>query len=251
MSTEEGLASWIDLEGCYNFRDLGGYETREGRRFRTGQVFRSDGLQHLTPRDLERLSGEFGLETVIDLRSQQEVAEVGRGGIEERATIRHIPLFPESASRGEGLGFSFDAIEDMGELYFLMLGFAREPIAQVVRVIADTDAPAVFHCAAGKDRTGVISALLLSLLGVPRETIVIDYAFSRRNLELINTRLDQAGSYQEIMEDLPKGAYDADPACMESFLRRVDAAHGSMQNWAESAGLDGELQERLRERLLD
>ena len=132
-----------------------------------------------------------------------------------------------------------------------MLGFAREPIAQVVRVIADTDAPAVFHCAAGKDRTGVISALLLSLLGVPRETIVIDYAFSRRNLELINTRLDHAGSYQEIMEDLPKGAYDADPACMESFLRRVDAAHGSMQNWAESAGLDGELQARLRERLLD
>ena len=251
MSADDPLASWIDLEGCYNFRDLGGYKTREGRRFRTGQVFRSDGLQHLTPRDLERLTSEVGLETVIDLRSHQEVAEVGRGDIQEQTTIHHIPLFPESASRGAGQGFSFDAIADMGELYFMMLGFARDPIADVVRVLADTDAPAVFHCAAGKDRTGVISAVLLSLLGVPPQTIVADYAFSRRNIDLINARLNQADSYQKIMDDLPEGAHDADPACMETFLRRVDDAHGSMQGWAEGAGLGEELRSRLRERLLD
>ncbi len=85
MSQDEGLASWVELEGCYNFRDLGGYRTGDGRRFRTGRVFRSDGLQHLTERDLEQLTGEIGLGTVIDLRSDQEVEDVGRGAIAERA----------------------------------------------------------------------------------------------------------------------------------------------------------------------
>lgn len=250
MSGDDHLASWVNLEGCYNFRDLGGYQTCDGRRIRTGQVFRSDGLQHLTDRDLEHLSGAIGLGTVIDLRSQQEVEEIGRGGIEAHATIHHIPLFPRPSAGGSEKRVSLEGMVDMGELYFLMLGFAREPIARVVGVLADAEAPAVFHCAAGKDRTGVISAVLLSLVGVPRETIVADYAFSRRNIDLINARLDQADSYQGIMDDLPSGAYDADPACMESFLRRVDEAHGSVEGWAQQAGLGGEVQARLMARLL-
>ena len=250
MSGDDELAGWIDLEGCYNFRDLGGYRTRDGRRFRTGRVFRSDGLQHLTARDLKRLAGEIGLGTVIDLRSDAEVEDTGRGPIVKQTTLHHIPLFTGSFSGGDTSRRAFDRVANMGELYFLMLGFAREPIAQVVRVLADSEAPAVFHCAAGKDRTGVISAVLLSLLGVPPQTIVADYAFSRRNIDLINARLDQADSYQGIMDDLPSGAYDADPACMESFLRRVDEAHGSVEGWAQQAGLGGEVQARLVARLL-
>ena len=251
MSADDALASWVDLEGCYNFRDLGGYQTGDGRRFRTGRVFRSDGLQHLTEGDLERLTGEIGLATVIDLRSDQEVEDVGRGAIAERATILHIPLFPGAASGGAGNREALEGIGDMGDLYFMMLGFAQEPIARVVRVLADSEAPAVFHCAAGKDRTGVISAVLLSLVGVPRETIIADYALSRRNIDLINARLNSADSYQRIMDDLPEGAYDADPSCMENFLRRVDETHGSIEGWAEGAGLGGEVRERLQERLLD
>ena len=250
MTDSTLLATWVNLEGCFNFRDLGGYKTSDGRRFRTGLVFRSDGLQMLTPSDLGKLDEEIGLGHVIDLRSHAEVEEVGRGPITEQTTVHHIPLFPETSDSAKArAGFAMPS--DMGELYFLMLNFAQAPIADVVRFLADSEEPAVFHCAAGKDRTGVISAVLLSLLGVPEETIVADYAFSRKNIDLINQRLNQAGTYQNFMADLPDGAYDADPACMESFLSRVNQEHGSMAGWAEKAGLDGAVLESLTKKLLD
>ena len=73
---------------------------------------------------------------------------------------------------------------------------------RVIRILAESDRPHVFHCAAGKDRTGVISALILSLLEVPRETIVSDYAFSRRNLDQVNARLRSSSTYQDLMDEL-------------------------------------------------
>ena len=76
--TSAPLASWVELEGCFNFRDLGGYRTEDGRRLRARQVFRSDGLQHLTARDLAHLREEIGLRGVIDLRSRDEVESDGR-----------------------------------------------------------------------------------------------------------------------------------------------------------------------------
>jgi protein tyrosine/serine phosphatase len=119
-----------------------------------------------------------------------------------------------------------------------------------VRLLAAAERPIVFHCAAGKDRTGVISALLLSLLDVPEETIVADYAFSRENIGLINARLNESQSYQRFMNELPAGAYDADPVAMQSFLARVREEHGSMSEWAVGAGVDVAEREGLRSRLL-
>ena len=138
----------------------------------------------------------------------------------------------------------------MGELYFFMLSFAKDPIAQVVALLANSTVPIVFHCAAGKDRTGVISALLLSILGVPEDTIVADYALSRQNIDQINARLRESGSYQAFMDDLPDGAYDADPEAMRFFLSKVSAEFGSMREWATQAGIDAGIQEKLRSRLL-
>ncbi len=250
MDPSNELAAWVSLDGCFNFRDLGGYQTRDGRRMRPGRVFRSDGLQELTPSDLDLLCGEMGLGTVIDLRSDEEVSEVGCGRIAERATIHHVPLFQSTRS-----GAAADAVRsqlpaDMGGLYFLMLTAAQDPIVQVVKLLAAAESPAVFHCAAGKDRTGVISALLLSLLGVPEDTIVADYAFSRRNIDQINDRLWSSESYQRLMDTLPDGAYDADPISMVTFLEKVRSEHGSFDAWASSAGIDDDDRQRLRARLL-
>jgi protein tyrosine/serine phosphatase len=97
----------------------------------------------------------------------------------------------------------------------------------------------------------VISALLLSLLGVPDETIILDYAFSRQNIDLINARLDSSNTYQKLMHDLPEGAYDADPACMEKFLAKLRETFGSAEGWADQSGLDGTIRDRLAARLLD
>ena len=91
MSTPEHLADWVELEGCFNFRDLGSYHTASGQQMRSGLVYRSDGLQHLSAGDLEKLRSELGLKVVIDLRSPLEVEEIGR-------------------ERGSGLGHSLISI---------------------------------------------------------------------------------------------------------------------------------------------
>jgi len=244
------LASWIELDGCFNFRDLGGYRTRDGGQMRTGRVYRSDGLHHLSGGDVDLLCGELQLGLVIDLRSLDEVEEDGVGRIGERAVVQSLPLFPHARSSKARTQAGVDMPSDMGELYYLMLMAASDPIAEVVRMLSSADAPSVFHCSAGKDRTGIISALLLSLIDVPEETIVADYAFSRQNIGQINERLSHSETYQHLMTNLPEGAYDADPAAMESFLARVRHEHGSMGKWAERAGIDTNTREGLKATLL-
>ncbi len=244
------LASWVTLEGCFNFRDLGSYATRDGRRMQPGRVYRSDGLQELTARDLDHLCGPLGLGLVIDLRSSAEVETHGTGAIAGRARIEPVPLFEQTRSSASGEIAASLRDGNMGDLYYVMLQAAAGPILRVVELLAAADAPAVFHCAAGKDRTGVISALLLSLLDVPEETIVADYALSRRNIDAINSRLGSSEAYSRWMEELPDGAWDADPAAMERFLERVRGEHGSFAEWARGAGLADADREALRERLL-
>lgn len=252
MSAGEELAGWIELDGCFNFRDLGGYHTDAGLRMRPGQVFRADGLQHLSRADLDRLQGEHRLGAVIDLRSTHEIETDGRGDIAlEPLTFHHVPLFDQAGRRGEKQKDPREFLSNMSELYFLMLSAASGPIARVTQLIAESSAPIVFHCAAGKDRTGVISALLLSLLGVPRETIVMDYALSRQNLEQINARLSTSPTYQDFMASLPPDAYEAEPATMEGFLDRVAREHGSMQEWAAGVGIGPDIVAGLRARLLE
>lgn len=246
--TRNAIAHWVELEGCYNFRDLGVYSTADGRSLRGGQVFRADGLQHLTEADIAHLREVLGLGVVIDLRSDGEVAADGRGRIADEALeLHHVPLFAETARQSRSVR---DFMANMGEVYFFMLSAAREPISRVVRLLAESERPAVFHCAAGKDRTGVVSALLLSLLGVPDETIVMDYALSRKNLDRITERLNASESYRDLMTSLPDDAYEAEPETMRAFLARVRAEHGSMRAYAESAGISADLVERLQRRLL-
>ena len=89
------MSARVDVEGCNNFRDLGGYPTRDGRRLRTGLLFRADGLHHLTPRGVATLRDELGVRDVVDLRSSGEIAMDGRGALEREARVRfhHLPLF--------------------------------------------------------------------------------------------------------------------------------------------------------------
>jgi protein tyrosine/serine phosphatase len=131
-----------------------------------------------------------------------------------------------------------------------MIDFAREPLARVVTTLARTDDPAVFHCAAGKDRTGVVSALLLSLLGVREEIIVADYAATREALDAIVERLMSSEGYRGMFEELPPDTLHADPETMEGFLARVRQEFGSMVAYAAEIGIAGADVERLRARLI-
>ncbi len=238
----------IDLEGCLNFRDLGGYPTVDGRTVRWRQVFRSDALHHLTAADVRRLRDLLRLDIVIDLRSTAELTSEGRGRLgAEAVAFHHVPLFD-----AEDLGAEASkAVVSLGDRYYLLAEFARERIGRVLRTLADSGGPAVYHCAAGKDRTGVVSAILLGILGVPDEVIVADYVATRDNLDAIIDRLMRTEGYQSMLAALPPDTLHAEPDTMLGFLARLRERHGSLWAYARAAGLDDEALGRLTSRLLE
>jgi protein-tyrosine phosphatase len=239
----------IDLEGCLNFRDLGGYATADGRRVRWRRLFRSDGLHVLTAADVRRLSDELQIGDVIDLRSSAELRLDGRGLLERETAIRfhHLPLFDgvQSADR-EAAG-----VMNLADRYFLLAEFAKEAIARVVNVLAESGAPAVYHCAAGKDRTGVVSAVVLGALGVRDEVIIADYAATQENLDAIVARLMATEGYRTMLEALPPDTLHAEPTTMIALLTRIRERYGSMSEYLHAAGVSRATQERLADALLE
>jgi protein-tyrosine phosphatase len=234
----------IDLAGCLNFRDLGGYPTDDGRVVRWRQVFRSDALHHLTRQDVARLREDIGLGTVIDLRSSGELTSEGRGPLaQEPIAFHHLPLFENESRRSAAPEMN------LAELYVLMAEFAKGPIGRVIGTLAASDAPAVYHCAAGKDRTGVLSAILLGILGVPEPVIVADYAATKENLDAIVERLMSTRGYQEMLSALPPETMHAEPETMVGFLATMRDRYGSMADYARSAGVAEEALDGLRARL--
>jgi protein tyrosine/serine phosphatase len=243
----------IDLEGCLNFRDLGGYPTQDGRRVVWRRIYRSDGLHQLTPSDVTRLRDELRLTDLIDLRSSAELRLDGRGPLEKQAmAFHHLPLFDGDRPST----FSADMQKRMQEMsladrYFGLAEMAQAAIADVVRAIAEAEGGAVYHCAAGKDRTGVISAILLSTLGVADELIVADYALSQQNLDAIIDRLNASAGYKEMFEHLPPDTLHAEPETMIELLAKLRDRFGSVPGYLEEAGVGADVVERLRANVLE
>ena len=237
----------ITLEGCLNFRDLGGYPTEDGRTVRWRLLFRSDALHLLSVDDIARLRDDLRIGDVIDLRSSAEVRSDGRGALAaEPIRFHHLPLFDGDTARRDDQASAYT----LADRYFLLAEFAKEPIARVITTLASTDSPAVYHCAAGKDRTGVISAILLGLLGVKDEIIVADYAATQENLDAIIERLMASEGYQTMLNALPPDTLHAQPETMIALLDRVRDRYGSMRDYARAAGVSDEAMERLEARLL-
>jgi len=239
----------IGLEGCFNFRDLGGYPTRDGRRVRWRRLFRSDGLQQLTDRDVARLRDELRLASIVDLRSTLELEQDGRGRLAQTAiSFHHVPFF-DGARTAERP----PPEKSLGELYVGMIERAADPIARAIRVLAETpaDRSAVYHCAAGKDRTGVLSALLLSLLGVDDELIIADYALSQESMERVFARLEALRGYDDMWKELPPDTMHARPETMKQLLGTIADRHGGVAGFVESIGVAPREIELLRERSLE
>jgi protein-tyrosine phosphatase len=239
----------VPVEGCNNFRDLGGYPVADGRRLRWRTLFRADALHHLTPRGVAQLRDELGIRDVVDLRSSGEIRLDGRGLL-ARESLRqhHLPLFdgeidPEQRAQADETA--------LGERYLLMLRFAGGPIARVFEALAAASGPAVFHCAAGKDRTGVISAVLLGALGVPDEVIVADYAASREGLEQVIERLMQSEGYREMFAALPPDTLHAEPETMLSLLAGARREWGDMRGYLRAQGVADASIEALARRVLE
>jgi protein-tyrosine phosphatase len=239
----------ITLEGCLNFRDLGGYPTVGGGQVRWRRLFRSDALHALTPADVAHLRNEIGVTTVVDLRSTAELRADDGGPLRREAIAHHhLPLFDGESMRS---GADMAASITLADRYWLLAQYAKEKIARVLTTLAAAKGPAVYHCAAGKDRTGVISAVILGVLDVPDEVIVADYAATKENLDAIVERLMATKSYATVLANLPPDTLHAEAETMVAFLERIRAEYGDMRGYARAAGVDEDALDGLTRRLVD
>jgi protein-tyrosine phosphatase len=237
----------ITLEGAVNFRDLGGYPAGGGMRTRWRVLFRADGLGDLTEADLDVLRA-LGIRTVVDLRSGDEL-ERGRYDVDAHpVAFHHFPIIerlpdPEEFDRRPGL---------LGSQYQEMLRDAGAQIVAALEVLADPDAlPAVFHCTAGKDRTGVLSAMVLSLLGVDDQVVVADYALSGTAMTRLRAKLLlKYPDSRDVIENIDE-VFSADPAQMELLLDHLREHHESAGAYVAAQGGAPELVARLRASLLE
>lgn len=234
----------IPLVGCGNFRDLGGYVTGNGRIVRWRQLFRSDSIHQLTDEDVAVVRS-LGVRVGFDLRSEREVREHGVEQLRE-AEVRHVhaPFVPVGGE-GDGGGppqFSNDPAE---VIYLKMLDRAQSTVRRVFLALAEeTHYPAVIFCTAGKDRTGLMSALLLRALGVADEAIIADYALSKT---LAGPRLD---ALRAQWPDFPESMLGAAPATLSATLAALDARYGSTQGYLADCGVTLRDIEHLRRYLL-
>ncbi|GAB2591193.1 hypothetical protein GCM10027168_25610 [Streptomyces capparidis] len=237
----------VGFARLHNFRDLGGYRALDGRTVRWRRLYRSDSLAKLEGADFDRFLG-LGVRTVIDLRYPWEIAAKGRvpeyeGLAYHNHSIEHRPY--DQAEIDPAL----DPWRYLADRYAEVAHDGTEELRQALDVIAGADEPVVFHCASGKDRTGLLAGLVLALLDVPEDDIVADFALT----ELATARLveDWRAAYPD--RELRWPGYGRAPEqVMRLFLADLAATYGSVRGYAEKQlGVDEELVRRLRGNLLE
>jgi protein-tyrosine phosphatase len=235
----------LALEGAYNFRDLGGMRTADGKTVRWGQVFRSDTLTHLTSHDYGRLNA-IGISLVCDLRSREErktdptdwkdgspvfvlapVSEDSNGASLDRAQMARLQSAKLTLEEGQSIFEGF---------YIRMVFDSAAKFGSVLRAVETTDRPAMFHCTGGRDRTGITAALLLHILGVPNDTIEEDFVLSTKYLDEnpaalsipgVQAGTEQARFFAEVIR--------LQPRYIEAVFKAIEQRYGSFDRYRREA----------------
>jgi len=227
----------LSFEGCVNFRDLGGYRTMDGHRIGWRRLFRADGLSRLSEADHRQLV-DLGVATVIDLRTVDEAEQRGRFPV-DRVPVRYVDLPLTDVLPVTTELSSWSEASYVAGRYAEMVSEGAPALTGAFDVLgSDGSLPAVFHCSAGKDRTGVLAALILAFLGVPDETIVEDYFLSAAAMVHLLERLK--GEYPDSVAEVERYApavLQVMPETMEEFLAGLRADYGSYGALAESLGV--------------
>jgi hypothetical protein len=246
-----GSVRWIALDGAVNARVVV-----------SGVLLRADNLQELSARDVRVLVEHEALERVLDLRTEREVELEGPGPLaaERAVRIEHHSLYPDS---GGNTDLDADTVRLWGSVgddhlpgearivraYMSYLRRRADSVVGAVRAIARAEGAVLVHCAAGKDRTGVVVAVALDAAGVDRDTIIGDYLATAARIDAIMARLARSPTYRRELEGHDPQKHAPVPGTMERFLELVDDQLGGSVAWLEAHGLSGPDIDRLRRRL--
>jgi protein-tyrosine phosphatase len=274
------MVNWIELEGSVNVRDVGGLPTSDGHRIRRGVLLRSANLQYLTAADIRALRDGFDIRKVIDLRTDVEVSTEGRGPLhaEPDVVIHHLSLYPDRpsasgrpdldpAASGEAnvglLSHSEVGTQPAGEPagstgteraaqhYLRYLAVRPDSILAAFRAAAEP-VGTIVRCAAGKDRTGVVIALILSALGVTPELVAADYAATELRVSEIAAHLRRSSSELYSSQLLRADKVPAPSAeVMLAVLDAIEHDHGGTTMWLAEQGWTSTDHQRLRAALLE
>ena len=237
MTTELDPRRHLKLQGTVNTRDVGGYATRDGRMTRWGQLLRSDSLHQLSANDQQQLL-DYGIRTVIDLRRSVEIqTEVNVFFGSDKVTYYHQNMAGDIELRERTHPEGLDFVEGKRWRYSVVLDKRQSVVRDTLSTLAAPDAlPALVHCAGGADRTGLITALVLGIAGVPAETIAKDYALTARchlpsYLEE-HPEIDPANyTWQDFQRDTTH------PEVMLAVLRDLDERHCGVEGYALHVGV--------------
>lgn len=252
MSVRNRTPQWLDLDGAVNARAVV-----------PGVLLRADNLQSLSAQDVRRLVDEEALKVVLDLRTDTEVESEGPGPMTAAPGVRieHRSLYPDSGGNTD-LDAAVkpwgredqDGLPDETPIVRAYVSYLRrrpDSVVAAIRTIARADGAVLVHCAAGKDRTGVVVALALDAGGVDRDAIVSDYLATDERIHAIFERLMSSPTYRDELKDTYPMTHAPLAATMERFFTVVDEGYGGSARWLTAHGLAEADLERLRNRLTD
>lgn len=286
LANPDGIL-WLELDGAVNIRDVGGIPTTDGGTTARGRLLRADNLQDLSESDLGHLVDTIGLDTVVDLRTAHEIDSEGPGPLHTYADVQHVhhSLLPESggdallthdgddqhdhhggadgntddnghdadghAGGTQRAGESDDAADRMVAHYLGYITHRPDGVLGALRAVTNAPGAALVHCAAGKDRTGVVTAFALEVAGARRSAIAADYAATAQRIEAIIRRLRGSETYREDVERKTIDEHRPRAESMERFLAEVDARYGGVEAYLQRHGFGPDEVERLRAKLRD
>lgn len=237
----------ISLEGCVNFRDLGGYSAADGRTVRWRRLFRSDAPNTLTEADVQTVTADLGVSAVVDLRNSDGVLVDGRGLLALSGIGYHnFPLLERRGlpppTDGE------DSERRLTDLYQWMLHNSGTLLAQAFTTLAQqVNHPAMFHCSAGKDRAGIMAATILTVLGVSREDVVADYLMTNEVIDEILARIKKMPGFTNATRE----GIIAPRVAMERFLDVSQTEYGGSEAYLRRHGVQQSTIDNFRETLLE
>ncbi len=239
------------FEGCFNFRDIGGYLNQDGKRIKKGLYFRAGRQDRMSNQDLSKLSN-LKISTQIDLRRPDEVLEQGKGPLEAMgAKYINIAVIPEGGS--DQLNRLVGDTGISGKRYLGYLEFGPTSWLRLFGILSELDnLPVVLHCTAGKDRTGVSTAFLLSILGVSRDVIEADYLLTNLDTERQADFIESTVGYPEAYDRERMIAIAGVPeTAMKDFLDGVESKWGTVVEYLQKIGITQEQMDTIRYNFLE